>query len=71
MKETAKNILMSLRDKLKSLPMWFALAALTAYVAKEITGVDIKDELDGLLDVLVPVLIGFGIVNNPNDRKNL
>ena len=46
--------------------MWLALAALIGYVAKTIFGHDIAPWLNGLMDVILPVAVGFGIVNNPN-----
>ena len=50
----------------KSWAMWMALAALVAYVAKTIFGQDIAPWLNGLMDILLPLAVGFGIVNNPN-----
>ena len=50
----------------KSWAMWMALAALVVYVAKTVFKADIADWLNGLMDVLLPILVGFGIVNNPN-----
>ena len=35
-----------------------------------IGGIDISETVNGLLDVLLPVLVAFGIVNNPTDRSN-
>lgn len=50
----------------KSWALWVSIAALIAYVVKGIWGKDIAPWLNGLMDVLLPVLVGFGIVNNPN-----
>ena len=41
------------------------------YVVKEFVGVDISDTVNGLLDVLLPVLVAFGIVNNPTDKSHI
>ena len=57
-------------ERLKSIPLWFAIAALIAFCVKEFGGWDIQESLDGLLNVLIPVAIGFGIVNNPTDRDH-
>lgn len=51
--------------------LWVSLAALVAYVARTIFHVDIVEWLDGFMAVLLPVLIAFGIVNNPNTRGAL
>ena len=50
----------------KSWALWMSLAALVAYVAKTLWGKDIAPWLNGLMEVLLPVLVGFGIINNPN-----
>lgn len=50
----------------KSWALWMSLAALVAYVVKSAWGKDIAPWLNGLMDVLLPVLVGFGIINNPN-----
>ena len=57
-------------ERFKSCALWTAIAALVVFCAKEFAGVDISSTVDGLLDVLLPVLVAFGIVNNPTDRKN-
>ena len=55
-------------ERFKSWALWTAIAALVVFCVKEFAGVDISDTVDGLLNVLLPVLVAFGIVNNPTDR---
>ena len=50
----------------KSWALWMSLAALVIYVVKVTAKVDISPVVNGLMDVLLPVLVGFGVVNNPN-----
>lgn len=57
-------------ERFKSWALWTAIAALVVFCFKEFAGVDISGTVDGLLNVLLPVLVAFGIVNNPTDRKN-
>lgn len=57
-------------ERFKSWALWTAIAALVVFCAKEFADVDISSTVDGLLNVLLPVLVAFGIVNNPTDRKN-
>lgn len=56
-------------NRFRSWALWLALAALAVFCAKEFAGVDIADTVDGLMNVLLPVLVAFGIVNNPTDRS--
>ena len=57
-------------NRFKSWAVWVSIGALIVFCVKEFTGVDISGTVDGLLNVLLPVLVAFGIVNNPTDREN-
>lgn len=61
---------MKFLERFKSWAVWLALGALITFCVKEFAGVDIGETVDGLLNVLLPVLIAFGVVNNPTDRSN-
>jgi uncharacterized membrane protein len=58
-------------NRLKSWALWVSIAALLVFCAKEFFGIDIEQTVDGLLNVLLPVLVGFGIVNNPTNPKGI
>ena len=62
---------MNTQNRLKSWALWTAIAALVVFCVKEFAGIDISETVDGLLDVLLPVLVGFGIINNPTDSKHI
>ncbi len=55
--------------RFKSWALWVSLGALIVFCVKEFTGIDISESVDGLLNVLLPVLVAFGVVNNPTDSK--
>ena len=57
-------------NRFKSWALWLSIGALVVFCVKEFCGIDISGTVDGLLDVLLPVLVAFGIVNNPTDKKN-
>lgn len=57
-------------SRFKSWALWVSVAALVVFCVKEFGGVDISETVDGLLNVLLPVLVAFGIVNNPTDSQN-
>lgn len=63
-----KEILVNILIRFKSWAVWVALGALVVFCAKEFGGIDISGTVNGLLDVLLPLLVAFGIVNNPTDR---
>lgn len=62
---------MKFLTRFKSWALWLAIAALLVFCVKEFAGIDISPTVDGLMNVLLPVLVGFGIVNNPTDSKNI
>jgi uncharacterized membrane protein len=57
-------------NRFKSWAVWVSLGALVVFCAKEFAGVDVSSTVNGLLDVLLPLLVAFGIVNNPTDRSH-
>lgn len=57
-------------NRFKSWAVWLALGALIVFCAKEFGGIDISGTVNGLLDVLLPLLVAFGIVNNPTDKSH-
>ncbi len=59
-----------LLNRFKSWAVWLSIGALVVFCAKEFCGVDIGETVDGLLNVILPVLVAFGIVNNPTDKQN-
>ncbi len=62
-----KNFLVRFR----SWALWLALAALVTFCVKEFSGADISGTVEGFMNVLLPVLVAFGIVNNPTDNKGI
>ena len=59
-----------MQNRFRSWALWMSVAALVVYVVKTVWGLDIGGQVDGFLDVLLPVLVAFGIVNNPTDGEH-
>lgn len=57
--------------RFKSWALWLSVAALVIFCVKEFEGIDISETVNGLMNVLLPVLVAFGIVNNPTDREHI
>ncbi len=62
---------MTEQNRLRSWALWTSVAALIVFCVKQFAGLDISDTVNGLMDVLLPVLAGFGIINNPTSRNTL
>lgn len=59
-----------MQNRFKSWALWTSIASLIVFCVKEFAHIDISEPVNGLLDVLLPVLVAFGIVNNPTDKQN-
>ena len=59
------------QSRLKSWALWMSLGALVVFCVKEFAGIDISKTVDGLLNVLCPVLVGFGVINDPTNPSHL
>lgn len=57
--------------RFRSWALWLAIGSLIVFCFKTFVGVDVSETVDGFLDVLLPVLVAFGIVNNPTDRSGI
>ena len=60
-----------MQNRLKSWALWLSIGALVVFLVKQFVGLDISETVNGFLDVLLPVLVAFGVVNNPTDRDHL
>lgn len=58
------------QNRFKSWALWVSIAALVVYVVKIATGYDLGPIWEELSNLLLPVLVGFGIINNPTDKAN-
>ena len=58
-------------NRFKSWALWLSIGALIVFCVKEFGGIDISETVDGLLNALLPILVAFGIVNNPTNNKSI
>lgn len=58
------------QNRFNSWALWLSVAALVVFCVKEFAGFDISDTVNGLLNVALPVLVGFGLINNPTDKES-
>jgi hypothetical protein len=62
---------MTEQNRFRSWALWTAIAALVIFVVKTATGYDLGPIWDELADLLLPVLVGFGVINNPTNPSGL
>ena len=56
-----------MKERFKSPVLWIGIISLIAFVAKNWIGIEIPG-IDEFTDLLLTVLIAFGVVNNPTER---
>ena len=56
-------------ERLKSPVLWLSVAALVSFITKEWFGFEIP-KFDVFVELLLAVLVAFGIVNNPTDKNH-
>ena len=58
------------QNRFKSWALWLSVAALIGFVTKTYFGYEIP-QFDTLVNLVLIVLAGFGIINNPENKGNL
>jgi len=59
-----------MQNRLKSPALWVSVGLLIAFVSKTYMGYEIP-RVDELVDMIIVVCIGFGILNNPTNPNGL
>ena len=60
-----------MQNRFKSWALWLAIAALVVFCVKEFAGVDISSPVNEIMNLALPILVAFGVVNNPTNRDGL
>ena len=69
--KTDNTVIVKKQSRLRSWALWVSVAALAVWCVKTFAGVDISPQVSGLLDVLCPVFVGFGIINDPTNSSGI
>lgn len=59
-----------MQNRFKSWALWTAIAALVIFCVKTFVGVDISSPVNEILNLVLPILVAFGVINNPTDKAN-
>lgn len=57
------------QNRFKSWALWLSVAALIGFIVKTYFNYEIP-QFDTLVNLVLVVLAGFGIINNPTDSQN-
>ena len=59
------------QNRFKSWALWTSIAALVVWCVKGFGGIDISADMNSFLNVVLPVVVGLGVINNPSDSENI
>lgn len=57
-----------MKERIKSPVLWISMAALFTFIMKNWVGFEVP-HFDEFTELLLAVLVAFGVVNNPTDRS--
>lgn len=60
-----------MQNRMKSWALWLALAALVIWLVKTVWKLDIAEPVNQFMNLLLPILVAFGIINNPTNPDGL
>ena len=58
------------QNRMKSWALWVSVAALIGFIAKTYFGFEIP-QFDTLVNLVLVVLCGFGIINDPTNKEGI
>lgn len=59
-----------MQNRFKSWALWVAIAALIVFCVKTFGGVDISSPVNEIMNLVLPIMVAFGVINNPTDGEN-
>ncbi len=59
-----------MQNRWRSWALWMAIAALIVFCVKQFAGVDISSPVNEIMNLVLPIMVAFGVINNPTDGEN-
>lgn len=61
---------MTMQNRWRSWALWMSIAALIVFCVKQFGGVDISSPVNEIMNLVLPIMVAFGVINNPTDGEN-
>ncbi len=61
---------MTMQNRWRSWALWMSIAALIVFCVKQFAGVDISSPVNEIMNLVLPIMVAFGVINNPTDGEN-
>lgn len=59
------------QNRFKSWALWLSMSALVVWVVKTFWKLDVSEQVGQFMNLLLPILVGFGIINDPTNKSSL
>lgn len=59
-----------MQNRWRSWALWMSIAALIVFCVKQFGGVDISSPVNEIMNLVLPIMVAFGVINNPTDGEN-
>lgn len=57
------------QNRFKSWALWVSIAALVVFLVQQFAGIDISSPVNEIMTLVLPILVAFGIINDPTNRE--
>ena len=57
------------QNRFKSWALWMSIAALVVFLLQQFAGIDISSPVNEIMTLVLPILVAFGIINDPTNRE--
>ena len=57
------------QNRFKSWALWTSIAALVVFLVQQFAGIDISSPVNEIMTLVLPILVAFGIINDPTNRE--
>ena len=59
------------QNRFKSWALWVSIAALVVFLVQQFAGIDISSPVNEIMTLVLPILVAFGIINDPTNKEGL
>lgn len=57
------------QNRFKSWALWMSIAALVVFLLQQFAGIDISSPVNEIMTLVLPILVAFGIINDPTNKE--
>lgn len=57
------------QNRFKSWALWMSIAALVVFLVQQFAGIDISSPVNEIMTLVLPILVAFGIINDPTNKE--